>query len=150
MVDGSTQKENENENSNDAMPSKSGQNGRENRKRTCDTPRSTRKPSTEKAFRRSARQQNLQPTNLQSNKRCQSNQNDDHAKRAKSDDEPRYKNVDHIVFVDPREHAMRCKLLGCDGKTHFYCKTCDKHLCILKDRNCFAKYHTKPTKRNHK
>lgn len=67
-------------------------------------------------------------------------------KRAKIDEQCieniRYKNVMHMPQFDARENAMRCKFEGCTGKTHFYCKSCKVHLCIVKKRNCFEAYHT--------
>lgn len=71
------------------------------------------------------------------------------SKRTKIDKESsgiRYKNVMHIPQFDPRENSMRCKLEGCNGKTHFYCKTCKIHLCIVKTRNCYEEYHNKKAK----
>lgn len=57
--------------------------------------------------------------------------------------EMRFDGVDHFPQYDDKKDNTRCKLEECKGKTHIYCKKCNVHLCILKDRNCFTIFHTK-------
>ena len=49
--------------------------------------------------------------------------------------------VDHMPQIDDKKEATRCKLPSCKGRTHFYCDKCTVHLCLVKDRNCFERFH---------
>lgn len=51
--------------------------------------------------------------------------------------------VDHMPQLDGNKDGKRCKYFQCQLKTHFYCDKCNIHLCIKKERNCFAKFHRK-------
>lgn len=53
----------------------------------------------------------------------------------------RHDTVDHLPFLDGNQEGKRCKYNKCNKKTHFYCKKCNVHLCIKKDRNCFVGFH---------
>lgn len=37
--------------------------------------------------------------------------------------------------------TQRCKQTNCKERTVFYCKKCEVHLCITRNRNCFYNYH---------
>ncbi|CAK9827646.1 hypothetical protein ANTRET_LOCUS5324 [Anthophora retusa] len=54
-----------------------------------------------------------------------------------------YDNVDHMPQIDNKKEATRCKLPLCKGRTHFYCDKCRVHLCLVKKRNCFERFHRK-------
>ena len=45
------------------------------------------------------------------------------------------------VFLEVRKRCQYCKNEGKDNKTFVSCETCGVHLCCLKERNCFSKYH---------
>jgi len=45
------------------------------------------------------------------------------------------------AFLASRKRCQYCKNEGLDNKTFVFCETCGIHLCCLKDRNCFSKYH---------
>ncbi|CAK9827654.1 PiggyBac transposable element-derived protein 2 [Anthophora retusa] len=57
--------------------------------------------------------------------------------------EIQYDNVDHMPQIDDKTEATRCKLPLCKGRTHFYCDKCRVHLCLVKERNCFERFHRK-------
>ncbi|KAG5881325.1 hypothetical protein JTB14_020278 [Gonioctena quinquepunctata] len=57
--------------------------------------------------------------------------------------EMRYDGYNHIPIVDERKENSRCKLEGCKNKTHMLCIKCKVHLCLMKGRNCFSKFHSK-------
>lgn len=70
----------------------------------------------------------------------------------KSDEEERYEKgrnkVKPAVRFDQKKHfpifsrkISRCKNEDCDKKTHIFCSKCKVHLCIVKNRNCFLKFH---------
>lgn len=68
-------------------------------------------------------------------------------KRNLPESDVRYDNVGHWPnFVEQtlenKKKDMRraCKL--CQEKTAVICDKCDIHLCLLKERNCFKKFHT--------
>lgn len=48
---------------------------------------------------------------------------------------------DHVPDHDRKTQPTRCKNNKCSGRTFFYCKKCNVHLCITKTKNCFAKFH---------
>ena len=54
------------------------------------------------------------------------------------------KQPDHIIhFTEKRQRCVYCfnggrKNVKCSG----YCKTCNVHLCVQKNRNCFNMYHS--------
>ena len=54
-------------------------------------------------------------------------------------DEVRLDQVAHMPFVSDKR--LRYKLSGCPGQTKFFCKKCNVHLCLDKNKNCFASYH---------
>ncbi|XP_039287703.1 piggyBac transposable element-derived protein 3-like isoform X2 [Nilaparvata lugens] len=51
--------------------------------------------------------------------------------------------VDHMPFLDNEVAGKRCKNGICQKRTHFYCDKCNVHLCIKKERSCFAQFHRK-------
>lgn len=53
--------------------------------------------------------------------------------------EGRYDRYNHVVKIDDKKSASRCKL--CKKTTHHYCDKCNVNLCLVKDRNCFMIYH---------
>lgn len=58
--------------------------------------------------------------------------------------EKRYDGYNHIPTVDEKKKDnSRCKLEGCKNKTHIYCTKCEVHVCLIKGRNCFSKFHLK-------
>lgn len=50
----------------------------------------------------------------------------------------------HFPDHDDKPSKSRCKMDGCKEKTHVCCVRCKVHLCFVKNRNCFLKYHSKP------
>lgn len=50
--------------------------------------------------------------------------------------------VDQLPEFDEKKQASRCKAENCKGKTHIFCVKCKVHLCFVKPRNCFLKFHT--------
>lgn len=55
----------------------------------------------------------------------------------------RYDGYNHLPTYDEKKENSRCKMEDCKGKTHIFCTKCKVHLCILKGRNCFNKFHTR-------
>lgn len=55
-------------------------------------------------------------------------------------DDVRLDHIDHLPSVD--KNRQRCRVLGCKGQTKFFCKKCDAHLCLDKNKNCFQSFHT--------
>lgn len=55
-------------------------------------------------------------------------------------DDVRLDHVDHLPSVDDKR--QRCRVAGCKGQTKFFCKKCNAHLCIDKNKNCFHSFHT--------
>lgn len=49
----------------------------------------------------------------------------------------------HLPAYDDNKEATRCKLKGCTQRSHFFCKKCNVHLCIVKGRICFTEFHSK-------
>lgn len=49
--------------------------------------------------------------------------------------------IDHFAFIDNFKNATLCKSVGCTMRTHFFCKKCNVHLCLTKERNCFYNFH---------
>ena len=50
---------------------------------------------------------------------------------------------DHLPeYQVSRQRCMYCKTGGKDIKTFVKCSTCGVYLCLVKERNCFLKYHT--------
>lgn len=66
-------------------------------------------------------------------------------KKKKSEKHPgpqtRFDGKHHIPCKENQKNATRCKLEGCQKKSHVYCKKCKVHLCLEPDRNCYEKYH---------
>lgn len=56
--------------------------------------------------------------------------------------EIRYDTVNHLPDVDNSKNGSRCKNENCEFKTHVFCTKCQVHLCLIKGRNCFKKFHT--------
>ena len=63
----------------------------------------------------------------------------------------RYKNSAHMpLYCEAargmqgvkRPCAVRCKLKGCKATTYWFCQECKVYLCLQKDRNCFATFHS--------
>lgn len=54
----------------------------------------------------------------------------------------RFSGAKHLPAIDNVKNAVRCKNSGCSKKTKFHCISCDVHLCLVADRNCFQDYHT--------
>ena len=49
---------------------------------------------------------------------------------------------DHLSeYQVSRNRCKYCKDEGLDNKAFVLCKTCDVHLCLVKERNCFLKHH---------
>lgn len=57
--------------------------------------------------------------------------------------EIQYDTIDHLPLPDDGAPS-RCKFPKCTGRSRIQCKKCKVHLCLLKDRNCFLHFHTKP------
>lgn len=57
--------------------------------------------------------------------------------------ESRFDGYGHFAEYDEKKEAGRCKLEGCTKKVHTFCKKCNVHLCLIKGRNCFLKFHNK-------
>lgn len=57
----------------------------------------------------------------------------------------RYDGKNHWVIYDDKNSRSRCKLPTCKFFSHLYCQKCDTHLCLTSKRNCFYKYHCRPT-----
>ncbi|KAG5887006.1 hypothetical protein JTB14_003684 [Gonioctena quinquepunctata] len=57
--------------------------------------------------------------------------------------EMRYDGYNHIPSVDERKENSGCKLEGCKNETHMLCNECKVHLCLIKGRNWFSKFHSK-------
>lgn len=49
--------------------------------------------------------------------------------------------VGHLPAFDDKKEATRCKNTNCKQRTHYYCKKCQVHLCLVKDRMCFTIFH---------
>lgn len=60
-------------------------------------------------------------------------------------DVSRYDRINHLPKMDLLKNATKCKNSPCsrNNRTHFYCTKCNVHLCLTKDRNCFAEFHKK-------
>ncbi|XP_022174122.1 piggyBac transposable element-derived protein 3-like [Myzus persicae] len=60
-------------------------------------------------------------------------------------DAVRYDRIYHMPQMDSLKNATKCKNPTCsrNNRTHFFCKKCNVHLCLTRDRNCFEEYHTK-------
>lgn len=60
-------------------------------------------------------------------------------------DEVRYDQKYHWPKWDVLNNATRCKNPTCPSYnlTHVYCTKCNIHLCLTKESNCFAKFHTR-------
>ncbi|KAL4088559.1 hypothetical protein QTP88_023651 [Uroleucon formosanum] len=60
-------------------------------------------------------------------------------------DVSRYDRLDHMPKIDCLKNATKCKNPMCsrNNRTHFYCTKCNVHLCLTKERNCFADFHKK-------
>ena len=52
----------------------------------------------------------------------------------------RYDQVGHWPAIGV---VQRCKYTGCNQRTVYFCTKCGTHLCIVRDRNYFMKYHNK-------
>uniref|UniRef100_A0A8C1QN76 PiggyBac transposable element-derived protein domain-containing protein n=1 Tax=Cyprinus carpio TaxID=7962 RepID=A0A8C1QN76_CYPCA len=48
----------------------------------------------------------------------------------------------HLPEMVALKNPMRCRAQGCTGKSHVRCMTCNVHLCLQSERNCFAAFHT--------
>lgn len=57
--------------------------------------------------------------------------------------EARYDGYKHFPEIDNKKDNSRCKMEGCKLKTHVFCKKCEVHLCLTKDRNCFFSFHSR-------
>lgn len=47
----------------------------------------------------------------------------------------------HFPVLERVTNPVRCKKEGCHHKTFVSCSKCKVHLCLIKDRNCFMKFH---------
>ncbi|KAL4126350.1 hypothetical protein QTP88_010572 [Uroleucon formosanum] len=58
-------------------------------------------------------------------------------------DVSRYDSSDHMPKIDYLQNATKCKnpTSSRNNRTHFYCIKCNVHLCLTKERNCFAEFH---------
>lgn len=55
----------------------------------------------------------------------------------------RYQPHSHFAMVsDKRNRCSYCYINGSESKTSMYCSSCDVHLCLTKDKNCFEAYHS--------
>ncbi|KAG1934670.1 piggyBac transposable element-derived protein 3 [Pimephales promelas] len=48
----------------------------------------------------------------------------------------------HLPEIISLKNAMRCRQLGCTGRTRVRCMTCKVFLCLQTERNCFLAFHT--------
>ncbi len=48
----------------------------------------------------------------------------------------------HLPEMIGLKNAMRCRQLGCTGRTRVRCMTCKVFLCLQTDRNCYSAFHT--------
>ncbi|KAK7131869.1 hypothetical protein R3I93_018436 [Phoxinus phoxinus] len=48
----------------------------------------------------------------------------------------------HLPEMMALKNPMRCRAQGCTGKSCVRCMTCNVHLCLQSERNCFAAFHT--------
>lgn len=68
-------------------------------------------------------------------------------KRMKTETRPiseqRYDNFGHFPQVDGKKESTRCKLENCRRKSRTFCIKCNVHLCLVSERNCFLKFHSK-------
>ncbi|XP_048041390.1 piggyBac transposable element-derived protein 3-like isoform X1 [Megalobrama amblycephala] len=48
----------------------------------------------------------------------------------------------HLPEMVALKNPMRCRAQGCTGKSRVRCMTCNVHLCLQSERNCFAAFHT--------
>lgn len=58
-------------------------------------------------------------------------------------DDVQYDYVDRVSNFDMNKEATRCKMHQCGGRTHIYCDKCNVHLCLTRNKNCFAQFHRK-------
>jgi hypothetical protein len=74
-------------------------------------------------------------------------------KKAKTESRPnidmRYDGLHHWPEFDENKNTSRCKMEGCKNKCGIFCSKCKVHLCIIKKRNCFVKFHKKNKLINH-
>ncbi|XP_068082072.1 piggyBac transposable element-derived protein 3-like [Anabrus simplex] len=49
--------------------------------------------------------------------------------------------VDHLPEHDCKKEPTRCKQVKCTQRSHIFCRKCEVHLCINRNRNCFALFH---------
>lgn len=54
---------------------------------------------------------------------------------------PAGQHMKHLPKLAKKKNSMRCKFANCIKKTKFYCETCEIHLCIKSENECFYKYH---------
>ncbi|XP_068072616.1 piggyBac transposable element-derived protein 3 isoform X1 [Danio rerio] len=48
----------------------------------------------------------------------------------------------HLPEMIGLKNAMRCRQLGCTGRTRVRCMTCKVFLCLQVERNCYSAFHT--------
>lgn len=48
----------------------------------------------------------------------------------------------HLPEMIGLKNAMRCRQLGCTGRTRVCCMTCKVFLCLQTERNCYSAFHT--------
>ncbi|XP_035528002.1 piggyBac transposable element-derived protein 4-like [Morone saxatilis] len=48
----------------------------------------------------------------------------------------------HLPEMVGLQNPMRCRAQGCTGKSRVRCMTCNVHLCLQSERNCFAAFHS--------
>ncbi|TDH12263.1 hypothetical protein EPR50_G00070150 [Perca flavescens] len=48
----------------------------------------------------------------------------------------------HLPEMIGLKNAMRCRQLGCTGRTRVRCMTCKVFLCLQTERNCYSAFHT--------
>ncbi|KAL1249405.1 hypothetical protein QQF64_020410 [Cirrhinus molitorella] len=48
----------------------------------------------------------------------------------------------HLPEMIGLKNAMRCRQLGCTGRTQVHCMTCKVFLCLQTERNCYSAFRT--------
>lgn len=80
----------------------------------------------------------VESSSLQISKPCLGIQN---ATEKKPTNVTRFDQSGHFPVLERVGNSVRCKKEGCRYKTFVSCYKCKVHLCLIKDRNCFKKFH---------
>lgn len=57
--------------------------------------------------------------------------------------EKRFDGFDHLPVAHKIPNAMRCRLMGCKGKSRVFCEKCKVYLCLTPDKPCYKLFHNK-------